>query len=214
MRRALPWMLILLCSGAPLLLTAANEQDDVTWILKTLAHPVSVSIPFLELHRSALLKTRLRVQGYYRWLDAQTLVREVTVPYHEVTTLRNGEVILERDGKARRRFDLSRAPELAALYTGLSALLSGNRALLERNFRVRAEGTQDVWQLHLAPLEATLAQQVREVRLYGRGADLNCMESVPARGDVQRTLLAGAVQAVTAVDNTTTLVALCHGRST
>ncbi|HHW4681078.1 MAG TPA: LolA-related protein, partial [Xylella taiwanensis] len=181
MRRILPWMLILLCSVAPPLLTVANEQDDITWILKTLAHPVSVGIPFLELHRSALLKTQLRVQGYYRWLDAQTLVREVTVPYHEVTTLRDAEVILERDGKVRRRFDLSRAPELAALYTGFSALLSGNRALLERNFRVRAAGTQALWQLHLVPLDATLAQQVREVRLYGRGADLLCMERVPVK---------------------------------
>lgn len=175
-------MLILLCSVVPSLVTAANEPDDVTRILKVLAHSESVSIPFLELRSSALLKTQLRVRGYYRWLNVQTLVREVTVPYHEVTTLRDGKVFLERDGQKRRDFDLSHVPELAGLYTGFSALLSGNRALLERNFRVRAEGTQDGWQLHLAPVDATLAQQVHEVRLYGRGADLICMESVPARG--------------------------------
>ncbi|WP_343203248.1 LolA-related protein [Xylella fastidiosa] len=214
MRRILVWMLILLCSVVPLLVTAANEPDDVTRILKVLAHSESVSIPFLELRSSALLKTQLRVRGYYRWLNVQTLVREVTVPYHEVTTLRDGKVFLERDGQKRRDFDLSHVPELAGLYTGFSALLSGNRALLERNFRVRAEGTQDGWQLHLAPVDATLAQQVHEVRLYGRGADLICMESVPARGDVQRTLLAGAAQAATEAGNAATLAALCHGRST
>ncbi|HHW4678326.1 MAG TPA: LolA-related protein [Xylella sp.] len=211
MRRNLLWMLILLCSVARSLPAAANEQDHVSWILKTLAHPVSVSIPFLELHSSALLKGRLRVQGDYRWLDAQTLVREVTVPYHEVTTLHNGEVILERDGKALRRFDLSHTPELTGLYTGFSALLSGNRALLERNFRVRAEGTQALWQLYLVPLDATLAQQVREVRLYGHGTSLSCMERVSIRGDVQRTLLAGAVQGAAHVDNMAALAVLCRG---
>lgn len=74
------------------------------------------------------------MRGYYRWLNVQTLVREVTVPYHEVTTLRDGKVFLERDGQKRRDFDLSHVPELTGLYTGFSALLSGNRALLERIF--------------------------------------------------------------------------------
>ncbi len=89
-------------------------------------------------------------------------------------------------------------------------MLSGNRALLERNFRVRAEGTQDGWQPHLAPVDATLAQQVHEVRLYGRGADLILYGECAGQGDVQRMLLAGVAQAATEAGNAATLAALCQ----
>ncbi|WP_343237664.1 LolA-related protein [Xanthomonas sp. LMC-A-07] len=210
MRRTLPWMLILLFSAAPLC-AAPPEALDVGQVLQRLARPAPVSTEFVELRGSALLKTPLRVQGHYRRPDAQTLVREVSAPYRETTTLRGDEGVLEREGKAPRRFSLSRVPELAGLKSGFGALLAGDRALLEQQYRVSGQGRPQAWQLQLQPKDAAVAKQVRELRLYGHGDELRCIESVPVKGDVQRTLLAGAARDAAAVTDAAALTTLCHG---
>ncbi|WP_115554901.1 LolA-related protein [Xanthomonas arboricola] len=210
MRRTLPWMLILLFSAAPLC-AAPPEALDVGQVLQRLARPVPASTEFVELRGSALLKTPLRVQGHYRRPDAQTLVREVSAPYRETTTLRGDEGVLEREGKAPRKFALSRVPELAGLKSGFGALLSGDRALLEQQYRLSGQGTAQAWQLTLQPKDAAVAKQVRELRLYGSNDELHCIESIPAKGDAQRTLLAGAARAAASVNDAAALTTLCHG---
>ncbi len=203
-------MLTLLCSAAPLS-AAPPEPVDAGWVLQKLARPAPASTDFVELRGSALLKAPLRVQGHYRRPDPQTLVREVTAPYRETTTLRGGEALLQREGKPPRRFSLARAPELAGLQSGFGALLSGDRALLEQHYRLSSEGTRQAWTLRLQPKDAAAAARVSELRLYGRGVELRCIESVPAKGELQRTLLAGAAQAAARVEDAAALAALCHG---
>ncbi|MCC4632739.1 fatty acyl CoA synthetase [Xanthomonas dyei pv. eucalypti] len=203
-------MLILLFSAAPLC-AAPPEALDVGQVLQRLARPVPASTEFVELRGSALLKTPLRVQGHYRRPDAQTLVREVSAPYRETTTLRGDEGVLEREGKPPRKFALSRVPELAGLKSGFGALLSGDRALLEQQYRLNGQGTAQVWQLTLQPKDAAVAKQVRELRLYGSNDELRCIESIPAKGDAQRTLLAGAARAAASVNDAAALTTLCHG---
>lgn len=203
-------MLILLFSAAPLC-AAPPEALDVGQVLQRLARPAPVSTEFVELRGSALLKTPLRVQGHYRRPDAQTLVREVSAPYRETTTLQGDEGVLEREGKPPRRFSLSRVPELAGLKSGFGALLAGDRALLEQQYRVSGQGRPQAWALTLQPRDAAVAKQVRELRLYGRNDELRCIESVPGKGDVQRTLLAGAAREAANVTDAAALTTLCHG---
>ncbi|WP_355582195.1 LolA-related protein [Xanthomonas cannabis] len=210
MCRTLPWMLILLFSAAPLC-AAPPEALDVGQVLQRLARPAPVSTEFVELRGSALLKTPLRVQGHYRRPDAQTLVREVSAPYRETTTLQGDEGVLEREGKPPRRFSLSRVPELAGLKSGFGALLAGDRALLEQQYRVSGQGRPQAWALTLQPRDAAVAKQVRELRLYGRNDELRCIESEPAKGNVQRTLLAGAAREAASVTDAAALTTLCHG---
>ncbi|MCC8491696.1 fatty acyl CoA synthetase [Xanthomonas citri pv. fuscans] len=203
-------MLILLFSAAPLC-AAPPETLDVGRVLQRLARPAPVSTDFVELRGSALLKTPLRVEGHYRRPDAQTLVREVSAPYRETTTLTGDEGVLEREGKSPRRFSLSRVPELAGLKSGFGALLSGDRALLEQHYRVSGQGQSQAWQLTLQPKDAAVARQVHELRLYGRNDELRCIESVPVRGDMQRTLLGAAAREATGIIDASALTTLCHG---
>ena len=150
---------------------------------------------FVELRGSPLLKAPLRIEGEYQRPDDDTLVREVRSPYAETTTLRNGEATIARAGKAPRKFSLARVPELAGLQASFGALLSGDRALLEKHYRLSAQGTRQQWTLSLVPLDAQMQASVRDITLYGRGAELRCIETRPAKGDLQRTLLAGAAHA-------------------
>lgn len=191
---------------------AAGPAVDVVWILSRIARPVGSHTPFVEVRGSKLLKAPLRLSGEYRRPDAATLVREVRSPYAETTTIHAGEALIERAGQPPRRFSLSRVPELAGVQASFGALLAGDRARLERHFRVEGGGARSDWTLDLVPKDPALAKALQRVVLHGRGAELRCIETRPAgKGEVQRTLLAGAAMRATPAMDGAALAALCTG---
>lgn len=188
---------------------AAVQAD---WILEKIARPAPSRTGFVELRGSKLLKQPLRIAGEYRHPDANTLVREVRAPYTETTTIRAGEAVIERAGKSPRRVSLSRVPELAGIQASFGAMLAGDGERLRRHYTIDADGSRQDWRMTLAPKDAMLAERIRNIVLHGRGAELRCIETVPAgAGDVQRTLLAGAARDAATVDDAAALAALCDG---
>jgi hypothetical protein len=188
------------------------QAVDPAWILAKIARPAPSRTGFVELRDSKLLKAPLRIAGEYRHPDAATLVREVRTPYAETTTIRAGEAVIERAGKSPYRVSLARVPELAGLQASFGALLAGDRRQLEQHYTLQGTGDRQHWRLSLAPKDAALARRVRGIVLHGRGAELRCIETLPARGgDVQRTLLAGAARDAARVADPAALAALCDG---
>lgn len=201
-------------SAAPPDVTTTRVEAD--WVLARLVRPAPMRTGFVEIRGSPLLKAPLRIEGEYQRPREGTLVREVRVPYAETTTIVTGksgagEVQIARAGKSSRKFSLSRAPELGALQASFGALLSGDRALLEQHYRIAVDGTREHWTLTLTPKQAALAATLRSVVLRGRGAELRCIETQPARGEVQRTLLAGAARAADDITDAGALLTLCRG---
>lgn len=186
------------------------SAPDPAWILSRIARPAPSRTPFVELRGSKLLKSPLRISGEYRHPDAGTLVREVRSPYAETTTIRAGEALIERPGKAPRRVLLGRYPELAGIQSSFGALLAGDIAALRRHYRIDSEGRRDAWRLVLTPLDAAVAGRVRDIVLHGRGAELRCIETEPAAGgEIQRTLLAGAARDAAGAGDAGAIAALC-----
>lgn len=198
-------------AAAPQAAEAPAPGVDAGWIVSKLARPAPMRTSFVEVRSSKLLKAPLRIAGEYLRPDADTLVRRVRTPYAETTTIRAGQATIERGGKARS-YSLSRVPELASLQSSFGALLEGDSAALQRDFRLDAQGTRQRWTLALTPKDAELAERVERIVLYGRGAELRCIETLPAEGaQVQRTLLATAARAVGEDTDTAALTSLCHG---
>lgn len=194
---------------------AAAQTFGSDWILRALARPAPMRTAFVELRASAMLKQPLRLSGEYRRPDERTLVRDVRAPYKETTTIVSsgagaGQATIVRDGKAPRTFSLSRVPELASLQSSFGALLAGDRAGLERAYRLTPAGTAQRWTLTLAPKDAALAVRVRSIALYGQGAELRCIETQPTKGPLQRTLLASAALAATPQSDANALETLCR----
>ncbi|WP_043690494.1 LolA-related protein [Luteimonas huabeiensis] len=204
----LPWW----AAAQPAATDAAGV--DSAWILQRLARPAPVRTSFLEVRESAMLDAPLRVSGEYVRPDPQTLVREVHAPYRETTTLRGSEATIAREGRAPRRFQLSRAPELQALQASFGALLDGDHDALARHYALRTEGARERWTLTMTPKDATLARRMRDIVLHGRGAELRCIETVPTEGAVQRTLLAGAARDAAPDLDAAALERLCRGAAT
>ena len=190
--------------------SAQPEAVDSAWILQRLARPAPVSTPFVELRGSAMLKAPLRIEGEYARPDDETLVREVRAPYAETTTIRGGEATIAREGRRPRSFALSRAPELAGLQASFGALLAGDAAALERDYRIESSGRREDWTLVLVPRGEALAASVRDITLRGRGAELRCIETRPVDSEPQRTLLAGAARAAIAAGDAADDAALCR----
>ena len=201
----------LLAAGSLHAASPEPQRAESDWILARLAKPAPMRTSFVEVRGSRLLKKPLRLQGEYQRPDEATLVRQVTAPYQETTTIRAGEVEIAREGKPSRRFSLARVPELAGLQASFGALLSGNRRLLEQHYQLNTQGTRQRWTMTLLPREASMARQLQAITLYGRGAELRCIETQPARGETQRTLLAGAARAASGVTAAGALATLCYG---
>jgi hypothetical protein len=200
--------------------TAAEPRADSDWVLQKLARPAPMRTSFVEVRDSPLLKAPLRLSGEYQRPREDTLLREVRTPYAETTTIRAGQATIARAGKSPRTFSLSRAPELAGLQASFGAMLSGDRAALEKHYRVETRGTRRQWTMTLLPKDAQLAAKVRDITLYGRGAELRCIQTRPAlaaarspgkAGEIQRTLLAGAAREAGKVTAAAELAVLCHG---
>jgi hypothetical protein len=208
LRRIVPPSLVLCL--AMLAVDAAAQSVDSRWILQALVRPAPMRTQFVEVRASPLLKQPLRLSGEYRRPSNDTLVREVRTPYRETTTLRAGEASIARDGKPPRTFSLSRAPELAGLQNSFGALLAGDRVQIERAYRIDAQGDRARWTLTLSPTDKALAARVRDIVLYGQGAELRCIETRPVKGELQRTLLASAALAVKADTDANALQALCR----
>ena len=202
----------------PAIAQPAEARVDSDWILGKLARPAPMRTSFVEIRDSKLLKAPLRLSGEYLRPRADTLVREVRAPYVETTTIVTGkagpgQATIVRGGK-QRTFSLARVPELAALQASFGALLSGDRARLERHYRLRSSGTRQHWTLLLTPTDKGVAGKIRDITLYGRGTELRCIETRPAQGsEVQRTLLATAARAAGNVADADALATLCHAAS-
>jgi hypothetical protein len=191
--------------------TAATPVE-AGWILAKIARPAPARTPFVEVRGSKLLKAPLRLTGEYVRPDADTLVRDVRTPYAETTTLRAGEAVIQRAGQSPRRFSLSRVPELAGLQNGFGALLGGDRAALETHYRLQADGTRQRWTMTMTPKDPAMASKLQSIVLYGRGAELRCIETRPVGTvEAQRTLLAGAAQEAVKTHDAAALATLCTG---
>jgi hypothetical protein len=216
------WMMLLSSAALPWAAAQpAAEQPgpvDAGWVLARLARPAPMRTSFVEVRESKLLKEPLRLSGEYLRPREDTLVRQVRSPYLETTTIVSakgdaGQATIERAGKSRT-YSLTRVPELASLQSSFGAMLAGDQARLERDFRIASQGTRARWTLVLTPKDAGLATRLKQIQLYGRGAELRCIETVPAKGiEVQRTLLATAARAAGDEADAVALTALCHGEA-
>lgn len=212
--KAIAAVAMLLCALAPSWASAqatGDEPFDSGWILGQLKQPAPAATPFLELRESELLEAPMRISGEYRRPDADTLVRQVSAPYVETTTLKDGRATIEREGRSPRSFALSRAPELAGLQAGFGALLAGDHAMLEQHYAIGAYGSAEGWTMTMAPRSRDLARRVKSISLFGAGDDLRCIETLTAEDEVQRTLLGSAALDAAGADAGDGFLALCRG---
>ncbi|HEY0180576.1 MAG TPA: LolA-related protein [Dokdonella sp.] len=191
----LAW-LALPCPAAPPdpLADGTHAAVDAAAIVAGLKRAPPARTAYAEVRFSALLDRPLILHGALDYAGPGRLGRSVDRPYHERTTVADGEAVVERDGRAPRRVSLAQAPELDGFLRGFSALLGGDAGALARDFELAASGSGAAWRLTLTPRDARLARRVRAIEVDGAGSEPRCFRTRETDGDVD-VLLVGTLAA-------------------
>jgi hypothetical protein len=163
--------------------TSLATELDTRALLERLVRPAPDTTSFVEIRYSAMLTEPIIASGELEHRVDDALVRRVTAPYRETTVLAGDHVLFEREGRKPRRFSLDRAPELRGLLASFGALLQGDRAMLERYFKMTSTGTDAGWQLELTPREDKLKTRLALIRVDGAKSSPRCVTMVEPDGD-------------------------------
>jgi Outer membrane lipoprotein carrier protein LolA-like len=167
-------------SSAPLSTNSApGDLDEVMHVLSLRQHG---RVEFVEQHFLAVLNHPIESSGEMRYDAPDHLEKRTLLPRPENLLLAGGELTVERGGHTRV-LDLHRYPQIQPFVESIRATLAGDRAALERVFRVEFAGTVGQWSLTLFPLDRQLAKSVAEVRIDGMRDQLLRVEIRQADGD-------------------------------
>ena len=97
-------------------------------------------------------------------------------------SVQNGVVTIDR-GRRHYVLDLHQYPQVVPFIESIRATLAGDRAGLERVFRLSFAGSFDTWTLTLAPLDEKLAHTIRQIDINGTQAAIHKVQIQEADGD-------------------------------
>ena len=160
---------------------AALELDALMGLLA--AVPAAKN-SFTETKHSALLSAPLVLKGTLAYQRPDRLEKYVLSPYDERTLITGGVVTVEnRSLQQTRTFSLASSAAVSALVESMRATLAGDRASLERHYKMRLEGQLEAWTLELAPRDRKLAGLVKQIQIAGARERLRRVEVEEASGD-------------------------------
>ena len=90
---------------------------------------------------------------------------------------------VETPAAGRRQFDLNGYPQLRPFVEAIRATQAGDRATLERYYRLEFQGTAADWSLRLTPRDSQAAGYVTAIILRGRDGSIASMETLEPDGD-------------------------------
>lgn len=174
------WLLAALLAWAPAALAAPP------WTLERLlagfAQQGSARATFIEKKTVRVLERPLVSSGELRFEAPDVLEKRTLRPRPELLRLEGERLTLEREDRILS-LDLRSAPEAAAFIDSIRGTLAGDRAALERVYRLQLEGSAASWALTLTPRDPGMAHLVARIRIAGRGAQVTVIEILQANGD-------------------------------
>lgn len=205
---------MLLCGLTLSLCANASAPEDAATahaLVTSLGRPAPARTPFAEARFMKMLDQPLVVSGQLAWLGGDRLERRVEHPHPEVSTIADGEVTQQREGREPRRFSLARAPQLQILLDSFVALLGGDAGRLEQSFDIQHSGDDaGRWTLTLTPRDAKLVRTVGRIEIDGRGNQPRCLRMQEADGDLAIDLLGELATKMPATPTRDALATLCQ----
>jgi hypothetical protein len=115
--------------------------------------------------------------------DAPNRLEKRTLEPHPETLVLAGDVVTVQRGRSRHVLELKSYPQIIPLIESIRATLAGDRAALERVFRLEFMGDVERWTLVLVPLDAAVAKTVARVQIDGYRDVLLKVEIRQTNGD-------------------------------
>jgi outer membrane lipoprotein-sorting protein len=147
---------------------------------------------FVEEKKISLLAKPLVSRGRLFFTHPGLLRRTVESPRRSVVVVTPTAVHISANGKTKS-IDLRRLEDVGALVQSLVWILAGNRAELERAYRVKMRHEDDgSWLLVLTPKAEPLSNLLAQIRISGRGLAVARVHVVEASGDETTTRITSA----------------------
>lgn len=175
-------MLLSVSGAAALAAGQASSQDELGRLMQLLAQRKHGEVTYVEKDYFSVLERPLTSSGILIYDAPDHLEKRMLRPREESVVLDHGEVTMER-GHRTYHIDLSSYPQLAPYVDAIRATMAGDRAALERVFKVSFEGDLKHWRLGLVPLDGKVARGVRSIRIEGAEGDVQSVEIDKPNGD-------------------------------
>jgi len=158
---------------------AAPAFDELLQLLAARRHG---HVAFTEVQQLAMLERPLQSSGELLYDAPDRLEKRTLKPKAQTLVLEHG-VLTARRGQRTYVMELREHPQMAPFVESIRATLAGDRAALERSFRVQFDGTLAHWTLLLLPVSASLAGAVQDVRIEGERDVIHTVQIRQSDGD-------------------------------
>jgi hypothetical protein len=160
-------------------LAASQELDNLMSLLAKRQHG---HVSFVEEHFLKVLDRPVEASGELLYDAPDRLEKRTLKPKPESLVLEHG-VITARRGHHTYVLNLSDYPQIVPLIDSIRATLAGDRAALERIFKIDFSGDLTGWKLLLVPSDPTIAKNVKQIRIEGAQDAIHTVEIQQADGD-------------------------------
>ena len=161
---------------------AAGGTDALDEVMHSLALRRHGQVSFVEQQFLSMLKRPVESYGELTY-DAPNRLEKRTIEPRPETLSVDGEVVTVQRGRRSHVLDLKAYPQLLPFIESIRATLAGDRAALEKLFRVEFTGSELRWTLDLTPRDAQLAKTVARIRIDGSRDELSRVEILQPDGD-------------------------------
>jgi hypothetical protein len=168
--------------GAVSLATEAPSTQDLDKLMGLLAQRQHGHVTFVEEHFLAVLDRPVESSGELLYDAPDHLEKRTLKPKPETVVLEHGVITAHR-GRHTYVLNLSDYPQIVPLIDSIRATLAGDRASLERIFKVTLDGALDHWTLLLLPSDNAIAKSVRQIRIDGARDIIHSVDIQQADGD-------------------------------
>jgi hypothetical protein len=179
-------MLALVMLAKPVWTNAAEAGSgagpDLDRLMSALSERKHGHVAFEEKKFIALLDRPVDSSGELLYDAPDRLEKRTLKPKPESLVLNAGIVSAQR-GKHHYVLDLKQYPQVVPFIESIRATLAGDRAALERVFKVDFTGSFDRWTLGLVPLDNKLLKTVKQIHIDGEKDRIHSVEIVEADGD-------------------------------
>ena len=161
---------------------AGGAADALDQVMHSLAQRRHGQVSFVEQQFLHMLKRPVESYGELIY-DAPNHLEKRTIEPRLETLVVDGEVVTVQRGRRSHMLDLKAYPQILPFIESIRATLAGDRAALERLFRLEFAGSEMRWTLVLTPLDAQVAKTVAEIRIDGSRDELSRVEIRQSDGD-------------------------------
>lgn len=160
----------------------ASNSDSLDRLMSLLALRKHGHVTFVEEHFLAVLDRPVESSGELLYEAPDRLEKRTLQPKPESLVLEH-DVMTAHRGRRTYVLNLGDNPQIVPLIDSIRATLAGDRAALERLFKITFAGDLEHWKLLLAPSEPTIAKSVKQIRIEGAKDAIRTVEIQQADGD-------------------------------